>query len=78
MARRHGGPAFPALIPVEHSDAQGKDYPDYTESGMTLRDWFDGKALVGMLARGYRAPGEAARIAYDYADAMLAAREQTS
>ena len=34
-----GGPAFPAVIPTIHIEQQGKDYPDYTEAGMSLRAW---------------------------------------
>ena len=43
-----GSPAFPAIIPIEHSDVQGKDYPNYAESGMSLRDWFAGMIIFGM------------------------------
>jgi len=64
-----GGPAFP-----------------YTESdctGMTLRDWFAGQALAGLLAGGLgdtiphddvTAGQQAADFSYGYADAMLKAR----
>jgi hypothetical protein len=54
--------------------------------GMTLRDWFAGQALAGMLAGGFAdtiphddvGGGEdAAFFAYQYADAMLAARATT-
>ena len=43
--------------------------------GMTLRDWFAGQALAGMLDRTYGMKIEiiAAR-SYEMADAMLAAR----
>lgn len=65
-----GGPAFPNGI--------------YQE-GMSLRDWFAGQALVGILAEptdaeGYAVAKEAvpdvcAADAYAIADAMIAARE---
>ena len=61
-----GGPAFPVM---------------YCSEGMTLRDWFAGQALVGML-QNYTTQkfgvGEetCARGAYEFADAMLAARER--
>lgn len=70
-----GGPAFPV-------------YPHQTQnpsSGMTLRDWFAGMALQGMLASPHLCadiPDDIALVdavpakAYDYADAMLATREQ--
>lgn len=70
--RNDGGPAFPT------SSALG------TVTGMSLRDWFAGQALAGMLAATARsmAPEEAERVmeakakySYRYADAMLAARQ---
>lgn len=43
--------------------------------GMTLRDWFAGQALTGLLASDMLADNERfAQAAYTYADAMLAAR----
>ena len=44
--------------------------------GMTLRDWFAGQALAGLLAQaslGF----DAAQAAYEYADEMLAERSAT-
>lgn len=82
-----GGPAFPIVrMPLD---------PDTTlnHPGMSMRDWFAGQALAGLLARdligssggsnaiqwanvrdddSYRMP----RLAYQYADAMLAARDR--
>ena len=57
-------PAFP------HGDAH---------RGMTLRDYFASQALTGILAFPTRpgdpnVHGQVARAAYEYADAMLAAR----
>jgi len=64
-----GGPAFPT-------------YPTHTP-GMTLRDYFAGQALVGILLGGGQMgqaaqenPSIAASWAYQQADAMLAAREE--
>lgn len=69
-----GGPAFPA--PVEpKTDWSLRD----VTSGMTLRDWFAGKALQGLLASGdeqCEAFAEAAHYSYAYADAMLAERSK--
>ncbi len=66
-----GGPAFPS------------DYIPGTATtpGMTLRDYFAGQALAGIvlspLGQGGRATYDStARDAYNYADAMLAARER--
>jgi hypothetical protein len=46
------------------------------EPGMTLRDWFAGQALAGLLADSDMAstPTGFAEGAYQYADAMLAER----
>lgn len=60
-----GGPAFPV--------------PGIAEStlGMSLRDWFAGQALAGLMAG--REPGGSFRDfaddSYSYADAMLEARK---
>jgi len=65
-----GGPAYP--VPIDH-----------WESGMTLRDYFAGQALGEVIAyfadkhliRNETEPEGFARIAYEIADAMIAARE---
>lgn len=57
-----GGPAFPG--------------PFSQDRGMTLRDWFAGQALAGMLARGTtNDDAEVAVEAYSLADAMLEERK---
>ena len=85
-----GGPAFPAVIPLVHSERQGKDYPDYSEAGMTLRDYFAAKAMAAMYTSAFEweptgeprdTEGtaimlELAQDAYGIADAMLKARNQ--
>lgn len=65
--KKDGVPAFQAYI---------DDYP-----GMTLRDYFAGHALVGLLGSGIAEKREqtsedVASIAYRVADAMLAERER--
>ena len=48
--------------------------------GMTLRDWFAGQALAGMIRANHRLefqPTDDATWAYQIADAMLAARGKT-
>lgn len=68
MAKETGGPAFPRA---------GKEW-EPSESGMTLRDWFAGMALQGLMAnpnteaRSYK---QCAQDAYVAADAMLEARK---
>ena len=61
-----GGPAFPAL----------KNHR--VDSGMTLRDYFAGKALTGILADPEVNAGVdmVAMVAYAQADAMLKARNK--
>jgi hypothetical protein len=67
-----GGPAFP-MPASEHS--QGGHFE---QEGMSLRDWFAGQALIGLMEYAtIEQPGNAAalaKFAYDHADAMLAVR----
>lgn len=68
---------YKAAFPVPH---------DLSEYGMTLRDWFAGQALAALplklldasVGGLYRAEEgvKAARMAYAYADAMLAERKK--
>ncbi len=64
-----GGPAFPTQY-----------NQDGCHGGMTLRDWFAGQALIGLLSfspadvTGQMAKKDAAQDAYAIADAMLAQR----
>lgn len=70
----YGGSAFP--IPA--SDMQG--------TGMSLRDYFAAKAMQAMIgntdkdgmSRGSNGVSKFAKYAYEYADAMLKAREVKS
>ena len=66
-----GGPAYPS----GKSEKTGYENTLPYYEGMTLRDWFAGQALSGMLDRAYGIKCEiiAAR-SYEMADAMLAAR----
>ena len=74
----NGWPAFPNPGLADPTCSFQSDV-----SGMTLRDWFAGKVLGGMLANcdeaGLNGWGglyaDAAKQAYMFADAMLAARE---
>ena len=69
-----GGPVFP----VTHEQEL------YGTSGMSLRDWFAGQALAGLLAGGFAdtvphdspdGGSTAAAFAYQYAHAMLKERQ---
>ena len=73
MTTNDGGPAFP-----------GEVCCTYFEPGMSLRDWFAGQALPAMMqmagvpkdpARCDAVITNVAAAAYQFADAMLAARE---
>lgn len=78
-----GGAAFP----FSHFETPDGMVATTTEFGMSLRDWFAGQALTGILAcfKDYRgavgADGKAtsnsrARLAYELADAMLEHRKR--
>lgn len=92
----NGGPAFPAPVcnapMVAGGSATGgassSGHPLYfTQSGMSLRDWFAGQALPSVMAAvcdgshvskrdEEAAPQLIARTSYELADAMLAERSK--
>jgi len=66
-----GGPAFPMQVRL----ANGTD----NFSGMSLRDWFAGQALAGMLGNtdwSSASGQDLADFAFEASDAMLAARKE--
>lgn len=70
-----GGPAFP-----QSETSSGNSFRnEYGDGGMSLRDWFAGQALKGMLTDPKAADDfsndDFARNAYWYADAMIRARD---
>lgn len=71
--KKNGGPAYPLDV--------NKEVDGYTNEGMSLRDYFAAAALTGYLASfsgpDCRTPdaSEAAKKAYEFADAMLEAGE---
>jgi hypothetical protein len=80
--QEHGGPAFPTDTIVTLARASGREIENFPCSqGMSLRDWFAGKALQGMLS-GTKTINkkfdltyfEYSVAAWDMADAMLKAR----
>lgn len=77
-AQRDGGPAFP--LPGWDTVPWSKDVPACFGTGMTLRGWFAGQALAGVVANPtmFQSIEGAAKNAIAIADAMLAAREVRS
>lgn len=70
---KNGGPAAPVAL--------GSSLPDQhaASSGLSLRDYFAAKALQGFTAGAFWSEvdnDEAAKAAYDVADAMLKARKK--
>ncbi len=79
---KDGGPAFPRPV---SEDRYSGDQPDGNctvpdQCGMSLRDWFAGQALCGLIASNDENAGdrleELPGYAYQIADAMLAQREK--
>lgn len=70
----YGGQAFPT-----HYQERGGAPIDYND-GMTLRDWFAGMAMQGICANPeiVTTPAQRARLAFEVADAMVAASEAVS
>lgn len=84
MTNTDGGPAFPVLHTIDGNWVKDP-VPQY--SGMSLRDWFAGQALAGLLshmggpyieamAQGIKGGALESCAAYAWADAMLAEREK--
>jgi hypothetical protein len=76
MRKDDGGPAFPTN--EMRFNANVDSFVNEDCPGMTLRDWFAGKALVGMLA-DTETEGTAkdfARRSYEMADAMITERSK--
>ena len=72
--KNHGGPTYP--LPDWSAVEWPKDAPADFGTGMTLRDWFAGQALAGFAHRafGLDSAEHYSRLAYQWADAMLAER----
>lgn len=80
MQTSDGGPAYPVECNYEGGRLTGGMQTGPCTgwvTGVSVRDWFAGKALQGMLASDRfieDPPEKTAKCAYMYADAMLAAR----
>ena len=68
MSNNSGGPAFPVL------DYITPDRMAFSAQGMTLRDYFAAKALIGWRESSGTTYAQDAEAAYAMADAMLAER----
>jgi hypothetical protein len=73
-----GGQAFPQPLAVGPNDDAYPAYP-----GMSLRDWFAGQALAGILAfpgvvngSHDKSAASCVRASYFYADAMIKERDK--
>lgn len=81
MRHGSGGPAFPVECSYGENGTHGRQTSNSSgwETGMSLRDYFAAKALQGMLCRETETTKANQLIdatwAYEYADAMLQARE---
>lgn len=87
--QQHGGPAFPGVSFQQLGEDEGHNPPiKVINPGMTLRDWFAGMVLQGIMSsqasvkaahdlseqRGIESDKMIARLAYQEADAMLKER----
>lgn len=73
MSTNDGGSAFPS--PAVTTLHAGGGYSTAAHPGLTIRDYFAGQALIGLIARGYP-PIDLATTSYTYADLMLAERNK--
>lgn len=76
MPIHDGGPAFPKT--GNFNEDQTTTYDSEDQDGMSLRDYFAAKALVGIISHptNQGTPAAVADISYQIADAMLLARSK--
>ena len=75
----HGGAAFPRPMFSVRTVNGHIIRHDEGAPGMSLRDYFAGQAAIALLMTTYsykRPDSDVAKYCYDFADAMLAARER--
>ena len=83
MTPEDGGPAFPRAQTAYCDQCHRWTDGEHLQKGLTIRDWFGGMALQGLLSNGIPHPSDLtghgverlARTAYGYAEAMLTARK---
>ena len=77
MSKHDGGPAFPQVDRLIDRH-RGHVHEISSMGGMTLRDWFAGQALVGLVSDTSHSctPDEIAHECGLYADAMISEREK--
>ena len=80
IAAKTGGPAFPGRATLD--GLSFTDGSDWVHPGATLRDYFAAKAMQGLILNSQGTDGydfaliqsTGAKLAYEFADAMLKAR----
>lgn len=80
MSKIENPPAFPVKVRRNTSSDPLATPHEFQLEGMSLRDWFAGQALAGMLACPTMESGmrneQYSRVSYAIADAMLAERKR--
>jgi hypothetical protein len=71
MSKPDGGPAFPVIETTMLAAGEAQHL------GLTIRDWLAGQALIGIAMSGAYSVQRGAQAAYEYADAMLAAKDRS-
>ena len=71
--QNNGGSAFPYSIREE-----GSEYTSESSKGMTIKDYFAGQAIIGIIANsdGLKYTDSMANAAYEIADSMLKERQK--
>jgi len=78
MSAQDGGPAFPSGEKTWLGDATGWDKTEPIFKGMSLRDWFAGMALQGIIAGSQgleMSTQQFAEQAFKLSDAMMKERQ---
>lgn len=71
-----GGPAFPQPAELDGTWADPETCKRFVPMrGLSLRDWFAGQALAGLLAESRWESDDVATVAYQIADAMIVERK---